>query len=88
MESCEIDLFRLGEIVHALDPRIEIDAVNVRVLASNGLHEFVQILAVVDVVCEAVSFAAVLADKSLDPLLSTANSDDFGALADEFLGHT
>ncbi len=88
MESCEIDLIGLGEIVHALGPCIEIDAVNVRVLASNGLHEFVQILAVADVVCEAVSFAAVLADKIVDPVLSTADGDDFGALANEFLGHT
>ena len=88
MESCQIDLFGLGEVVYALDPCIKIDTINVRVLGSNGLHEVVQILAVVDVVCEAVSFAAVLPDKLVDPFLSTADGDDFGTLANEFLGHT
>ena len=37
------------------DPCIKIEAINIKVLASNGLHEAVQILAVVDVVCESVS---------------------------------
>ena len=88
MESCQIDLFRLGEIVYALDPCIKIVAINVRVLGSNDLHEVVQILAIIDVVCESVSFAAVLPDKFVNPFLSAADSDDFGAFAYEFLGHT
>ena len=87
MESCQIDLFRLREIVYALDPCIKTNAINVRILSSNGLQEVVQILAVVDIIYEAVSFAAVLPDKFVDPFLSTANGDDFGTLADEFLGH-
>lgn len=88
MESGEIDLFGLGEIVCTLDSCVEIDAVNVGVLASNGVHEFLQILAVIDVVCETVRFAAVLVDERVDTVLSTANGNDFEALTDEFLGHT
>lgn len=88
MESGEIDLIGLGEIVGALDACVEIDAVDVGVLAGNGVHEFLQVLAVVDVVCEAVGFAAVLVDKCVDPVLSTADGDDFETLVDEFLGHT
>ena len=88
MKSCQIDLFGLGEILYAQDPCIKIEAINVRVFGNNGLHEVVQIFAVVSVVCESVSFAAVLPDKFVDLLLSTAESDDFRALADEFLGHT
>lgn len=87
MESGEVDLIGLGKVVHALDSGIEVDAVQVRVSAGHGLHEFVQVLAIGDIVRDATSFIAVLADKFVGFVLSTTNGNDFGALADKLLCH-
>lgn len=87
VESGKIDLFGLGKVVYALDSGIEVDAVQFRVGAGDGMHEFLQALAVGDVVREAASFIAVLADKFVDFVVSAANGNDFAALADKLLCH-
>lgn len=88
MESGEIDLIGLGKIVESLNAGIEEDAVEIWVAGSNFVDECAQILTVGDVVCKAAGFVAVLADEFVDSVLSTANGNNFTALADELLGHT
>lgn len=88
MECREIDFVGLREVVHGLHSGIEENAVKIWVAAGDVLDKGARILAVTDVVCKATSFIAMLANKSVDSILSTANSDDFGAMADELLGHS
>ena len=89
VESLQIDLFRLGEVVDTLDARIEENAVEIGVPTGDILDELAQVLGVVDVVSDAIGFAAaVFLDKVVNTVLAAANSDDFGAFANELLGHT
>ena len=88
VESVQIHLVRLGEIIHSLDARVEEKAVKIGVLAGDILDELAQVLSVVDVVSDAIGFAAaVFLDEVIDAVLTAANSDDFGAFANELLGH-
>lgn len=87
MEGGKVDLGGLGEVVGGLDAGVEEETIEVRVLGGDGLDEVVEIVGVVNVVGEAIGFAAVLADEVVDSILSTADSDDFGAFADELFGH-
>ena len=88
VEGREVHLIGLGEIVHTLNASVEEDAVDLGTLAGDSLHELAQVLAVVNIVCEAVGFAAVFADEVLDPGLSTANGDDLGTFMDELFRQT
>lgn len=87
VESRQVDLVRFAEIVDALDSCIEEDAVKIRVGAGHTVHEFLQVLAVTDVVRDPTGFAAVLADELVNSVLSAADCNDFGTLADELLCH-
>ena len=88
VEGGEIDGEGLGQVVHGLDPRVEEEAVELRVLGRDILHELGQVLAVTNVVGEAVGLAAaVLADEAVDAVLAAADGDDFEAFADELFGH-
>ena len=77
----EIDLIRLGQVVDTLYAGIEEETVEVGVLAGDGLDESVQVLAVTDVVDEAISLAAMRLDEAVNSVLSTADGDDFEAFA-------
>ena len=83
----EIDLVSLGQVVNTLYAGVKEETVKVGVLAGDGVDEIVQILAVTDVVDEAISLAAILADEVVNSILSTADGDDFEALTDQLFGH-
>lgn len=88
MESVQIQLVRFSEIIHSLDAGVEEKAVEIGVLAGDILDEIAQVLSVVDVVSDAIGFAAaVFLDEVVDAVLAAANRDDFGAFANELLGH-
>lgn len=81
VEGRKIDFCGLGEVVGGLDAGVEKEAVEVGVLGGDSLHKVVEIVGVVNVVGEAIGFAAVLADEVVDSILSTADGDDFTAFA-------
>ena len=87
VESGEVDLVGLGEVIYALDSGIKEDTIEVGVDGRHGMHEFVQVLVVGDVVRDPTSSITVLTDEFVDSILSTANGNDFGALVDELLCH-
>jgi len=87
VEGGQIDLGGLGEVVGGLDAGVEEETIEVGVLGGDGLDEVVEVVGVVNVVGEAIGFAAVLANKVVNSLLSTADGDDFRAFADELFGH-
>lgn len=81
MKCCQIDLTGFGEIVDSLNASVEEDAVKVGMLADHALDKTAQILGVADIVHQAISLAAMLAQEVVDPVLSTANRDDFETFA-------
>ena len=88
MESCKIDVLRLGEIVDALGTGIEVDAVEIRVRAGHILYELAQVLAVGDVEGDSARLGGtMLASKVVDTVMSAAHGNDFAAFLDELLCH-
>lgn len=87
IECREVDLVRLGEIVHSLNASIEENAVKIWVAAGDVLDKCFQVLAVTDIVCKTSCLVAVPANQGVDSVVSTADNHDFQTLADEFLGH-
>jgi len=87
VEGGQIDLGGLGEVVGGLDAGVEEETVEVGVLGGDGLDEVVEVVGILNVVGEAIGFAAVLTNEVVDSILSTADGDDFGAFAEELFGH-
>lgn len=87
VEGGKIDLGGLTEVVGGLYAGVEEETIEVGVLGGDGLDEAVEVVGVVHVVGEAIGFAAVLANETIDSILSTADGDDFRAFADELFGH-
>lgn len=87
VESRQVDLIGFGEIVDALNACIEEDAVKIGVGAGHAMHEFIQVLAVTDIVRNSTGSVTVLADELIHSILSAAHCNDFGTLANELLCH-
>ena len=87
VECRQVDSIRFAEIVDTLHSCIKEDAIKVRVGTGHGMHKFVQVFAVADIIRDPTAFIAVFVGKCVKSVLSAAHGNDFGTFADELLRH-